>query len=113
MQELPQSETQQPPALRALQEAATAAETPDIATVTTPEQLQEALVAQVRHVEIKEHLDLTTMALSADGMSGPLLSLHESGPTWSIRVRSTCFIACLTTFTNLVVDSWNRESSMQ
>jgi hypothetical protein len=72
---------------RALQEAAVRERRNEVAYVTTPEELLSALYARVRHIEIREHLDLATYISSYDPF-GNLVTMNIDVNTWSIKVRS-------------------------
>jgi hypothetical protein len=74
-----------PAMLRALQEAVSAADKTQVTYVTTPEELQAALLAGARHIEITEHLDLTDF--EPFNSAYQLVKLEVSALTWSIRVR--------------------------
>jgi hypothetical protein len=54
--------------------------------VATPEELQAALSAGARHIEITEHLDLTTFETFNSEYG--LVKVEVSASTWSIRVCS-------------------------
>jgi hypothetical protein len=79
----------QPSMQRALQEAAVTESKNEVAYVTTPEELLSALYARVRHIEIREHLDLATFISSYDPF-GNLVTMNIDVDTWSIKVRSGC-----------------------
>jgi hypothetical protein len=72
--------------LRALQEAASAAGSAQVTYVTTPEELQGALSAGARHIEITEHLDLTPFEVFNSTYG--LVKVEVNASTWSIRVRT-------------------------
>jgi hypothetical protein len=76
-----------PAGLRTLQRAAAPAEAEGVAYVATPEELAAALSIPARHIEITEHLDLTTLRNSFS-YRGQDIMLNVSMHTWSIRVRS-------------------------
>lgn len=74
----------QPAGLHALQEAAHTGSA-NFTIVTTPLQLQDALFADAPHIEIRAHLDLTT--IDPYGTVGTMVMLYVWKPTVSIRVR--------------------------
>jgi hypothetical protein len=76
-----------PAFLRALQAAADAAGSADVTYVTTPESLNAAVVDGRRHIEITQHLDLTTLASGNISTAAHLIKLLLGPSTWSIRVR--------------------------
>lgn len=56
------------------------------AIVKTPQQLLDAVVAGIRHIEIQDHLDMTTVApLDTEYQD----MMEPTQATWSIRVRHT------------------------
>jgi hypothetical protein len=73
--------------LRALQQTASGSGRSQFAYVTTVEELQAALSAGVRHVEITEHLDLTPYDTAF--IEDVLIKLRVNNATWSIRVCSS------------------------
>jgi hypothetical protein len=83
-----------PAQLRGLQQAASSAGPADVTYVKTPLELLKATADGARHIQITEHLDLTTVApipspLALDGMAfQQKLKLMPS--TWSIQVRPSC-----------------------
>jgi ketol-acid reductoisomerase len=84
--QLADDQTQLRPAmLRALQEAVSAAEKTRVTYVATPDELQTALSAGARHIEITEHLELTFFE-TFNSVYG-LVKLQANASTWSIRVR--------------------------
>jgi hypothetical protein len=92
-----------PAGLRALQRAVAPAGAEGVAYVTTPQELVDALSAGVRHIEITEHLDLTTLRNSFS-YSGQDIMLNVSMHTWSIRVRSSpCYDTHVEPFRNRTV----------
>jgi hypothetical protein len=82
-----------PSLLRTLQQAPETSGSQQVAHVKTPRDFQEALAAGKRHIEIREHLDLTTIETIAGPIPGSLpdlFGLDATSSTFSIRVRSSC-----------------------
>jgi hypothetical protein len=75
--------------LRALQEAASAEGSAQVTYVSTPQELQTALSAGALHIEITEHLDLTSLETFNSEWDGPggLVKVEVVASTWSIKVR--------------------------
>jgi hypothetical protein len=76
----------QPPILRALHEAPGPAGEAEVTYVMTPEELHAAVSEGARHIEITEHLDLTTLKADTTLTSATLFYLDFASSTRSIRV---------------------------
>jgi hypothetical protein len=76
----------QPPMLRGLQEAPGPAGEAEVTYVMTPEELHAAVSQGARHIEITEHLDLTTLKADTTLPSATLFYLDLSSSIRSIRV---------------------------
>jgi hypothetical protein len=76
--------------MRALSEAAGTGQDEDISYVSTPEELQEAVVGGVRYIEITEHLNLVSIVPSKTAAISILVKLVTADSIWSIRVRPSC-----------------------
>jgi hypothetical protein len=80
--------------LRTLQQAPDTSGIQQVAHVKTARDFQEALADGKRHIEIREHLDLTTIDMLATPISGAnysfLVGVNVTSSTFSIRVRSSC-----------------------
>jgi hypothetical protein len=72
--------------VRSLQQEAGPDGSVEVTAVTTAEGLQQAAYEGARHIEITEHLDLTTVD-PADQFSDVLTILSVRESTWSISVR--------------------------
>jgi hypothetical protein len=73
-----------PPMLRALQEAADSGGMAEVSYVATTEELQAAVDEEARHIEITQHLDLTTITVFL------IFKFDLKGSTLSIRVCLSC-----------------------
>jgi hypothetical protein len=74
--------------VRSLQQEAGPDGSVEVTAVTTAEGLQQAAYEGARHIEIREHLDLTTIDPAIDDRFSDVLTiLSVSNSTWSIRVR--------------------------
>jgi hypothetical protein len=70
------------------QQVASESESAEVTYVRTPEELQAALSTGARHIEIIDHLDLSSLeAASIDTVTSHPSKLGLSPSTWTIRVR--------------------------
>jgi hypothetical protein len=81
----------QPDMMRALQQTGDTARYTQVSVVKTARDLQQAVSEGDRHIEIRQHLDLTTMdPLDYDDYVDIFFALFVSSSTLSIRVRLPC-----------------------
>jgi hypothetical protein len=84
-----QENSMQHPQLRDLLQVPDTENIGAVTHVHTPEGLQKAVSAGIRHIEVREHMDLTALEpFDVDLSSGLLTILNPSDATVSIRVRS-------------------------
>jgi hypothetical protein len=74
--------------LRALQQSTSLNQSGEVAYVDTAEALRAAVLAGAQHIEIRDHLDLTSMQASDSPYVDFLTVLQLAETTVSIRVRS-------------------------
>jgi hypothetical protein len=75
--------------LRALQQSTSVNQSGEVAYVDTAEALRAAVLAGAQHIEIRDHLDLTSMQASDSPYVDFLTMLQLAETTISIRVRSS------------------------
>jgi hypothetical protein len=69
--------------------------TPQVTAVSTPQQLLTAVTRGDTHIEVRQHLDLTTVT-ARDNIEDPVLLGNLPESIQSIRVRYACMLqACM------------------